>query len=85
MIRSGDRYWIFSGEKPLAVGDILKELDIKGGTLSHHLKILKNADLVTTEKVGNYSYYQINTSVMEDVLAWVSSFTGGNNEKKQRI
>jgi DNA-binding transcriptional ArsR family regulator len=69
-------------DKPLIVGDILKQLNITGATLSHHLKVLKDADLVTVEKEGNHSYYQINTSVMEDVLTWISSITGGKDEKK---
>ena len=69
-------------DKPLIVGDILNELNITGATLSHHLKILKDADLLIVEKDGNYLYYQINTSVMEDVLTWITGFTGGKNEKK---
>lgn len=69
--------------QPLAVGDILSELDITGATLSHHLKILRNADLVTIEKEGNFNYYQINTSVMEDVLTWITGFTGGESNEKE--
>ena len=61
-------------EKPLPVGDILSQLDITGATLSHHLKILKEAGLVTSNRDGNFLIYEINTSVMEDIMKWLSSF-----------
>ncbi|MDD4083062.1 MAG: autorepressor SdpR family transcription factor [Sphaerochaetaceae bacterium] len=69
-------------EKPLSVGEILSKLEISGATLSHHLKILRNADLVSCRRDGNSMIYQINTSVVEDVITWLIGFTnkGGKNE-----
>jgi DNA-binding transcriptional ArsR family regulator len=69
-------------ERPLNAGDILSHLEISGATLSHHLKILNDAGLVTKIRDGNFIIYEVNTSVMEDVMKWLSSFMdrGDQNE-----
>lgn len=66
---------------PLSAGELGKEFDMTGATLSHHLSILKKAGLVHDEKKGTYIYYEINTSVMEDLLSWVVSFMEGKDEQ----
>lgn len=66
---------------PMSAGDLGKEFDMTGATLSHHLSILKKAQLVSDEKRGTFIYYEINTTVMEDMLFWISSFLGEDNEK----
>jgi len=48
-------------ERPLCVCELLEVLDIKGGTLSAHLKILKNAGLINQEKDGRWIFYSIST------------------------
>ncbi len=48
--------------------------------MSHHLAILKKAGLVHVEKKGTFLYYEINTTVMEDLLSWVVSFMGEKDE-----
>ncbi|MGH4038833.1 MAG: autorepressor SdpR family transcription factor [Sphaerochaeta sp.] len=70
-------------EKPLSVGDILSQLDITGATLSHHLKILKEADLVSKKRDGNFLIYEINTSVMEDIMKWLSGFMQNGDSKDE--
>ena len=59
---------------PMSAGELGKEFDMTGATMSHHLSILKKAGLVQDEKKGTFIYYEINTSVMEDLLSWVVSF-----------
>ena len=66
---------------PATAGDLGKEFDMTGATVSHHLSILKKAGLVHDEKKGTYIYYEINTTVMEDLLAWVVSFMEEKNEQ----
>ncbi|MCH3916611.1 MAG: autorepressor SdpR family transcription factor [Spirochaetia bacterium] len=61
---------------PKSVGEILSDLDITGATLSHHLKILKQAGLVSDTRQGNSLIYELNTSVMEDVMDWLAGFLG---------
>ena len=67
----------------MAAGDIVKHFDITGAAISRHLSILKEADLIRDTRDGKYIYYELNTSVFEDVLTWISSLKGGdNNENK---
>ena len=61
---------------PLSAGDISSRFDMTQATISYHLKILKQADLIFETKDKNYIYYQLNTSVLEDILLWVSSLKG---------
>jgi len=65
---------------PKSVGEILENLDITGATLSHHLKTLKNTGLVSQTRDGNKIIYEINTSVFEEVLNWITKFI--NSEEK---
>jgi len=62
-------------KKSCSVGEILEELDITGATLSYHLQVLRKADLVLCERKGNTIIYQINTSVMEDMINWLLKLT----------
>lgn len=66
---------------PLSAGEIGEYFEMTGATLSHHLSILKKAGLVDDSKKGTFVYYEINTSVMEDILTWVSGFMGGNDNE----
>ena len=66
---------------PMPAGELGKEFDMTGATLSHHLSILKKVGLVQDQKKGTFIYYEINTSVMEDLLSWVVSFMGDKDEQ----
>lgn len=61
LLRRGDR----------SAGDIAREFDISAPSISHHLDLLKRADLVGVERRGRYLYYRLNTTVVEDLLRWV--------------
>ena len=67
---------------PLSAGELGKEFDMTGATMSHHLSILKKAGLVQDTKKGTFIYYEINTSVMEDILTWITGLMG---DKKDEI
>jgi len=60
-----------------SAGEIAEHFNLTGATVSYHLAKLKKADLLTEEKHGNFIYYQLNTSVFEDVLRWIYML-GGN-------
>ncbi len=60
----------------MTAGEISHAFQMTGATISHHLTILKNADLVSMEKQGKYIYYELNTSVLEDVISWISTLKG---------
>lgn len=50
---------------------------------TYHLSVLKKADLVWETKVKNYVYYELNTSVVEEILLWLSELTGEKDEEKE--
>lgn len=62
-----------------SAGQIAEHFALTGATVSYHLSKLKNADLITEQKVKNFIYYELNTSVFEDVLCWILGF-GGKEE-----
>ncbi len=57
--------------KSLTAGEIADEFSISKPSISHHLEILKNADLVTSEKKGQFILYSINTTILDDLLAYI--------------
>lgn len=61
-------------EKDLTAGDIAASFDISKPSISHHLEILKRADLIASVKKGQFVIYSINTTIMEDVLQWILTF-----------
>jgi len=76
MLRQGD----------LTAGEIAEHFNISKPSLSHHLNVLKQADLVMDERKGQYISYSLNTSVFQDVLAWfvniVNNKDRGDNVEK---
>lgn len=63
----------------MSAGEIAERLNITPAALSYHLKLLKNADLVMEYKNKNYIYYEINTSVFDELILWVKQF--GSNKQ----
>lgn len=55
----------------LSAGEIASKFDMTGAAISYHLNILKKADLISESRYKNYIYYQINTTVLDDVILWI--------------
>ncbi len=66
-----------SGKK--SAGEIAEHFNLTGATVSYHLSKLKKADLISEQKYKNYIYYELNTSVFEELLTWICDF-GGNKQ-----
>ena len=60
----------------LSAGEIGSHFEMTGATISYHLSILKKADLVFESREKNYIYYGLNTSVVEEVMLWLSQLKG---------
>jgi len=58
-------------KKDMTAGDIADQFNMTKPSISHHLDLLKQSDLVTSEKKGQYVVYSINTTVIDDLLKWV--------------
>ena len=63
----------------LSAGEIAAGFQISAAAVSKHLSVLRDADLIRDERDGKYIYYELNTSVLEEVLLWISGLRG---EKK---
>ena len=60
----------------LSAGEIGKHFDMTGATISYHLNILKKADLVHESREKNFIYYELNTSVVEEIMLWLRELKG---------
>jgi DNA-binding transcriptional ArsR family regulator len=58
-------------EKDMNAGEIAEQFNISKPSISHHLDILKRADLITSEKKGQFVEYSLNTSILEDLINWI--------------
>ncbi|KGA98375.1 ArsR family transcriptional regulator [Alkalihalobacillus alcalophilus ATCC 27647 = CGMCC 1.3604] len=65
-------------EQDLTAGQIYEHFTISKPSISHHLSLLKSADLVVAERKGQHIYYSINTSVFQDIIHWVLHFREKN-------
>lgn len=61
-------------EGPRTAGDIAERFNFSKPTISHHLDLLRQADLVTSEKQGLYVTYTLNMTVMDELLGWLLQF-----------
>jgi ArsR family transcriptional regulator len=70
---------------PAAAGEIADRFNISKPSISHHLDILKQAELVTSKKKGQFVMYAINLPALDEVLQWFSLFKAEINAEKPRI
>ena len=61
-------------ERDMTAGEIVEKFNISGPSISHHLDLLKQAKLVTAEKDGQFIYYSLNTTIVDDILKWLIKF-----------
>lgn len=59
-----------------SAGEISEKFPISGAAVSKHLSVLKEADLIRDAREGKFIYYELNTSVLEEVMLWLSSLKG---------
>ena len=67
----------------LSAGEIAGQFEMTGATISHHLSIFKKADLITETREKNFIYYDLNASVLEEIMVWFADLRGSNDEKNQ--
>lgn len=60
----------------MSAGEIGSHFDMTGATISYHLNLLKKADLITESRHKNFIYYELNTSVVEEMMLWLSELKG---------
>ena len=60
----------------LSAGEITDHFDVTPASISRHLSVLKEADLVRDHREGKFIYYELNASVLEETLLWISNLKG---------
>lgn len=61
---------------PLPAGEIAAQFPVSAATISHHLSILHDAGLILVEKQGKFLYYELNLSVVDEILGWLTALKG---------
>ena len=62
----------------LSAGEICDHFDVTGASISRHLSVLKEADLIRDTREGKFIYYELNASVLEEIMLWISDLKGEN-------
>ena len=68
-------------EKRMSAGEIASAFELTGATVSYHLAQLKKASLVYESREKNFIYYELNISVLEEIMLWLSQFGGKKDEE----
>lgn len=72
-------------QQPLTAGEIGTHFSATGATISHHLTILRQAGLISDTKQGKYIFYELNLSVLEEMMSWMTALMGGEAHERQDI
>ena len=72
---------------PLSAGEIVDHFSVTGASISRHLSVLKEADLIRDRREGKFIYYELNASVLEEIMLWITDLKGaldneGNDTEK---
>ncbi|MEG0340017.1 MAG: autorepressor SdpR family transcription factor [Oscillospiraceae bacterium] len=68
--------------KKMSAGDIAANFNVTGANISYHLSQLKKADLIFETKYKNFVFYELNTSLFEEIMLWISQFNGDESNEK---
>ena len=68
----------------MTAGDLAANFDMSKPTMSHHFAVLSEADLITRRRDGQTIWYGLNTTVLQDVLAWMMDLTDNDTKGKQK-
>ena len=60
----------------MSAGDIVERFEVTGASISRHLSVLKDADLIRDKREGKYIYYELNVSVLEEIMLWIADLKG---------
>ncbi len=67
----------------MAAGEICEKFDVTGASISRHLSVLKDADLIRDTREGKFIFYEINTSVLEETMLWIADLKGEDDNAQK--
>ena len=71
-------------KKDLTAGEIVDKFNISGPSISHHLELLKRAELIDSRKEGQFVIYTLNTTVLDDIMKWMLQFNKSYNKQSKK-
>jgi DNA-binding transcriptional ArsR family regulator len=66
----------------MSAGEITEHFDVTAAAISRHLSVLKEADLIRDTREGKFIYYDLNASVLEEILIWIAELKGERNNEE---
>lgn len=66
----------------MSAGEISAHFPVTAASISRHLSVLKDADLIRDQREGKYIFYELNASVLEEVLLWIAELKGESGDEK---
>lgn len=70
-------------EGRMSAGEITEHFTVTSASISRHLSVLKEADLVRDTREGQFIFYELNTSVLEEILVWISDLKGEDSDDER--
>ena len=67
----------------MSAGEIVEHFDVTGASISRHLSVLKEADLIRDTREGKFIYYDLNASVLEEIMLWITDLKGEKNHDQE--
>ena len=67
----------------MSAGDITEHFEVTGASISRHLSVLKEADLIRDQREGKFIYYDLNASVLEELLLWIADLKGESQNDQE--
>ena len=67
----------------LSAGEITAHFPVTGASISRHLSVLKEADLVRDTREGQYIFYELNASVLEEIMLWITDLKGEEDDAER--
>jgi len=68
-------------KRDMTAGEIAEQFHMSWPSISHHLELLKRSGLLVSQKEGQFIYYSLNTTVMDEILDWIIQFSKKNKKK----
>ena len=70
-------------EGRMSAGEIVERFSVTGASISRHLSVLKEADLIRDKREGKFIYYELNASVLEEIMLWFKDLKGENDHAEK--
>lgn len=68
----------------MSAGEITEHFSVTGASISRHLSLLKDADLIRDNREGKFIFYELNTSVLEEIMLWITDLKGDYDNDQEK-